>query len=214
MAYGRHESQLLKDIQALKKSRVRKLVATKIKEFRANRKRTSHEIFNELCFCLLTSNFNAKRSIEIQDKMGDGFLILSEKQLAKRLAELGHRYPNARANFIAEAQQHKDTLKDTIYSFKNDKDLREWLVQNVKGIGYKQASNFLKNMGYTDLAVIDFHLLDLFERYKLIKKPKTLSKRAYFEIEEMMRNISSKLNITLAELDMYLWHIETGKVLK
>ena len=39
-------------------------------------------IFNELCFCILTANFNAERALEIQEKIGDGFISLPEKKLA------------------------------------------------------------------------------------------------------------------------------------
>ncbi|MEM2975891.1 MAG: N-glycosylase, partial [Candidatus Bathyarchaeia archaeon] len=92
--------------------------------------------------------------------------------------------------------------------------LREWLVKNIKGIGYKEASHFLRNIGFTNLAIIDFHILNILTRHKLIKKPKTLTRKNYLEIEQTLKNIAEKLNLTLAELDLYLWYIETNKILK
>jgi N-glycosylase/DNA lyase len=36
----------------------------------------------------------------------------------------------------------------------------------------------------------------------------------YLEIENFLMKIAKKLNLSLAELDLYLWYIETGKILK
>ncbi|MFN3622341.1 MAG: N-glycosylase, partial [Nitrososphaerales archaeon] len=67
---------MLEKINSLKNSHVKKLVDTRIEEFKQNGGKASREIFRELCFCILTANFNAERSIEIQRKIGDGFLTL------------------------------------------------------------------------------------------------------------------------------------------
>jgi len=60
---------------------------------------------------LLTANFNAERSIRIQDELGNGFSTLSLHQLKKRLRKLGHRFPNARAKYIHEARRHKRNVE-------------------------------------------------------------------------------------------------------
>jgi len=91
---------------------------------------------------------------------------------------------------------------------------RAWLVDNIKGLGYKEASHFLRNIGFDDYAIIDFHILDLLERYRLIKKPKTLTTKQYRKIEHVLQKLATKTNLTLAELDLYLWYLETGKILK
>ena len=84
----------------------------------------------------------------------------------------------------------------------------------MKGLGFKEASHFLRNIGYDDYAIVDFHIVDLLVRHNLIKKPKTLSRVKYLEIEEILRKIAKKSGLTLAELDLYLWFLETIKVLK
>ncbi|RLI85258.1 MAG: N-glycosylase, partial [Candidatus Altiarchaeales archaeon] len=61
---------------------------------------------------------------------------------------------------------------------------------------------------------IDFHIIDLLTKFGLIKKPKTLGKKKYLEIEKILKGLSEKLNISPARLDLYLWYIETGKILK
>ncbi|MEM2876390.1 MAG: N-glycosylase/DNA lyase [Candidatus Bathyarchaeia archaeon] len=205
---------LLETIEELKRSGVKDLVDTRVREFEEKGKGSSSELFKELCFCILTANFNAERSIKIQAEIGEGFLILTEPQLSGKLKELGHRYPNARARYILDARRYKDSLKDLIESFSDGKELREWLVKSVKGIGYKEASHFLRNIGYTDLAVIDFHVIDVLTKNKLVERPKTLTKRRYLEIEDLLRGIARELDLNLAELDLYLWYMETGKILK
>lgn len=206
-------NELFKELQNLKKSPVKKQVNSRIKEFDSLGKKSNKFLFSELCFCILTANFNAARSIEIQQKMHPDFISLPEKQLAKKLKVLGHRFPNTRANYIFQARAHKNDLKKLISS-KNEFEVREFLVKNVKGLGLKESGHFLRNIGFSNLAILDFHILDLLAKHKLIKKPKNLNKKTYFEIESLLASMAAQQKLTLAELDLYLWFLETGKVLK
>lgn len=211
--------KLISEIKALKEGDVGLLVNKRIKEFKKLGRKPSREVFKELCFCLLTANFNAERGIAIQTKIGDGFLTLSQNRLASTLRALGYRYPNTRAGYITLARRYKDSVKqyvgsETSHMGRGECDAREWVVGNIKGLGYKEGSHFLRNIGYRNLAIIDFHIIDLLERHGLVERPKTLTKARYFEIENTLRKIAQKSNLTLAELDLYLWYIETGKVLK
>jgi SAM-dependent methyltransferase len=77
------------------------------------------------------------------------------------LRELGHRFPNTRAKYIVEARKHAKDLKKIVHStFDNVDALREWLADNVKGLGFKESSHFLRNIGFEDVAIIDFHIID------------------------------------------------------
>lgn len=193
-------------IENLKRNTVSRLINKRTLEFKKLGKKSNREVFKELCFCLLTANFDAERAIKIQDAVGDGFVTLSEKSLAATLRALGYRYPNVRAKYIVEARRHVPDLLNNLD--------REWLVYNVKGLGYKEASHFLRNIGYDDNAIIDFHIVDVLARHRLIEKPKNLNKVKYLEIEKILRKIAKKASLTLAELDLYLWFLETNKVLK
>jgi len=205
---------ILECARRLKDSGIREKVDSRLREFRNLGKRTNEEIFSELCFCILTANFQAERGMRIQEEIGNGFSTLSGRELTGRLRELGHRYPNVRAKFIAEARKHHGSLKETIESFGSGEKAREWLVENVKGLGYKEASHFLRNIGFGNLAIIDFHIIDMLEKHGMIERPKTLTKKKYLEIEGVLKKIAEKLGMSLAELDLYLWYEETGKVLK
>jgi len=93
-------------------------------------------------------------------------------------------------------------------------EVRDWLVGNVRGLGLKEASHFLRNVGFFDVAIIDFHIIDLLVGKGLIKRPRSLSRRRYLEVEGVLRKIADKAKMSLGELDLYLWYLETGKVLK
>lgn len=193
---------LLKRVETLKQSSVKHIIDSRLKEFKSLKDNRS--IFNELCFCLLTANYSAEKAIVIQQKIGNGFLNLSEDSLRLKLKELGYRYPNIRSSYIIEARKHYKKLEFN----------RDWLVKNVKGLGMKESSHFLRNIGYDDYAIIDFHIIDLLVDNQLITRPNTITPKKYIEIENVLKEIGSKLCLSLAELDLYLWYIETGKVLK
>ena len=205
--------KLLNIIINIKNSEIRARIEGRIKEFESFQKDTIESIFKELCFCIMTANCAAEKCIQIHNLIGNDFLKLTEKQLSNRLIELGYRFPNIRAKYIVEARKKINELKNALKIY-NNKGLREWISKNILGLGYKESSHFLRNIGFKDLAIIDFHIIDLLERYNLTKKPKNMSKKIYLEIEAILEKIAHKLELNMAELDLYLWYIETGKILK
>jgi|TARA_Y100000310_G_scaffold233727_1_gene236626 N-glycosylase/DNA lyase len=209
-------NKLVKIVEDLKKSSMKKVVDKKMEEFEELGKKSSKDLFKELCFCLLTANFSAQGGIKIQNEIQDGFGNLTEEELAKKLSELGHRFPNARAKFIFEARKYKDNIKEILIAFETENEMRDWLVKNIKGIGFKESSHFLRNIGYKNIAIIDFHIVDLLVKNDLIEplKNKSLTPKKYLEVEKILKKISEKTNTNLGELDLYLWYEETGKILK
>lgn len=207
--------QLIKEICVLRESDIKKRVDARAKDFRTLGKKDSKEWFSELCFCILTANSTAKKGIEIQSCLGHkGFTSLSLKELTKFIKEKGHRFYNVRSAFIVEARKHKN-LKDILLKFKDEREAREWIVSNVKGIGYKEASHFLRNVGYTNVAILDRHIINsLYEQGLIKEKPKTITKKKYLEIEAIMDKIAETLKLNHAELDLYMWYMKTGEILK
>lgn len=206
-------NEILNKIEELKISEVGKTINNRIAEFKNFDTGSNDDLFKEACFCLLTANFNAEKSIKIQNEIGDCFISDSEKIISQKLKNYGHRFPNARASYISKFKECKEQLKKII-NHHDRTAIRDWFVKNVKGLGYKEASHFLRNIGFDDYAIIDFHIIDILVKNKLIKRPKNLTKNKYFEIENLLRKIAKKTGLTLAELDLYLWYMETGKVLK
>lgn len=204
--------EIIRTITELKNNGVGKIVDSKTKEFQAFSKKSNDVLFKEMCFCILAANFTAERALKIQKAVGNGFLTMTEKQLANELKKLGHRFPNSRARHIVMARAHKDNLKQI--SQMEGAQLREWLIENVMGLGYKEASHFLRNIGKTDYAIIDFHIVDVLAKHNLIEMPKTITKKKYLEIETVLQKIAQKTELKLGELDLYLWYIETQKIIK
>lgn len=207
---------LIQKIENLKSSDIKNIVNSRMNGFESIGIQPSSEIFKELCFCFMTANFSAAGGIKIQNEINNGFLNLPEQELARKLSELGHRFPNARANYIVLARPHKDSIKQTLQNIRDERKAREWIVDNIKGIGMKEASHFLRNIGYKNLAIIDFHIIDLLAKNNLIEKPKnkSLTPKKYLEIENVLKKIAKRVNLNLGELDLYLWYEETGKILK
>ncbi len=206
-------ANLISQIESLKKSPMKEVIDKRIKEFEAFGNKKQDEVFSELCFCLLTANFQAEKCIQIQSEMSRDFEIISKDELAKKLKAVGHRFWPQRAERIVEARDCKSELCSMVFK-KSGTEMRDWLVKTVKGLGMKESSHFLRNVGYKDLAIIDFHIVDLLEREKLIERPKTITPKKYLEIELVLAKLGNQVNLNLAELDLYLWYLETGKILK
>ena len=205
---------LLLTIESLKNTDISKLIQDRLTQFSAVKKKGIAEIFKELCFCIMTANCGAEKCIEIHEKIGFDFLSLNEQNLIKKFKEYGYRFPNVRSNYIINARAYQNDILRQVSNTSDESELREWLVKNVKGLGYKEASHFARNIGYKNLAIIDFHIIDLLVKHNIIEKPKHLSKSKYLEIESILKDLGNKLNLNLAELDLYLWYLETGRILK
>jgi len=200
---------LLKKIAELKDSEISIKINERIREFEKIR---DDELFEELCFCLMTANYRADKCIEIQKKINKSFKTLSIEKLSKILKNEGHRFWPQRAERIVLARENISDLENLRKT--NPGEARNWLVKNIKGLGLKESSHFLRNIGIKDLSIIDFHIVDLLVKENLIEKPRTLNPKKYEEIEKVLKEIAGKSNLNLAELDLYLWYIETGNVLK
>jgi N-glycosylase/DNA lyase len=205
---------LINSIENLKNSEISGVIQTRLEEFSKIKKKSIEEIFIELCFCIMTANCGAEKCIEIHNLIGEEFLNLSEEGLVNKFKELGYRFPNIRANYIINARDYMDELNKILFSSQERLALRDYLVKNIKGLGYKESSHFLRNIGFNDYAIVDFHIADLLQKNGLIEKPKTMTKKKYHEIEEVLINLGKKIGLNMAELDLYLWYLETGKILK
>ncbi len=172
------------------------------------------DIFSEASFCILTANSSASLGIKIQKEVGIyGFKNFPLGKLFQIIRKNGHRFAMQRAERIVSLRE-KEKLLYEIMNFKTGKEAREILVKNIKGYGYKEASHFLRNIGFDDIAIIDRHISRFLFEKGLVKPRKTITKRVYLECEEALEKICKDLRLTQAELDLYIFYIKTGKVLK
>ena len=212
---------LSNQIKKLQKTNLKNTIDKRLKQFFSFKNKTSEEWFSELCFCILTANSKAHTAIKIQEELGaEGFCKKGKDGIKRCIITHKHRFHNNKTEYILGAREHIDIKQkiQRIISYNKEEgesSAREWLVKNIKGIGYKEASHFLRNVGYFNLAILDRHVLNLMIEEKMIKeKPKTLTKKKYLEIEVILEKFSKKLKMSQAELDLYMWYLKTGEVLK
>ncbi|MFN3599490.1 MAG: N-glycosylase/DNA lyase [Aquificaceae bacterium] len=178
------------------------------------------DLFSELCFCLLTANSSALLGIKLQSSIGiEGFKNMSLEDLEKDISSAGHRFARQRAERILKAREKFDQVLELLKSSKNGREMRELLSDSyskykVEGFGLKEASHFLRNIGFEEVAIVDRHIFRYLKEKGLLPDYKTLTRKIYLTAEEKLQNICQKLGISQAELDLYIFYYKTGKVLK
>jgi N-glycosylase/DNA lyase len=202
---------LINKVKNLNK-KIKSKINDKLREFERRFNASAKEKFLELCFCILVANTSLEKTLQVWKAIGEGFIFLSESKLKEKLKNLGYRFYNKRANYIVLARKYIEQI-DLILKSKNEQETREWLVKNIKGIGWKEASHFMRNLGFKNFAILDRHVLKVLREFNLTNEGgPILSKRKYLEVEEKMKVVCEKLSITLAELDLLLFYLDTGKI--
>jgi N-glycosylase/DNA lyase len=108
-------------------------------------------------------------------------------------------------------------LSGVLSAFSDPLERRDWLVREkgIKGLGYKEASHFLRNVGYRGYAILDKHVLRSLSDLGFIADPKPPNTRSqYLTVENRFRDLTQQTRIDFDELDLVLWSIKTGVVLK
>lgn len=206
---------MFKLIEDLKNSYKKKKIAIKQRLEDFKRERSEEEIFAELYFCLLTPQSKARAADKAIRIMAEKKILISgtEKDMAEVLKSSGIRFHNKKAKYIVESRKFFP-LKQKL-DINDIEKTREWLVKNVKGLGYKESSHFLRNIGFSGLAILDRHILKNLHALGVIEKiPRTLTAKKYLDIEEKMKIFAEKVGIPLEELDLLLWSEETGEIFK
>ncbi|MHA1860705.1 MAG: 8-oxoguanine DNA glycosylase, partial [Candidatus Ranarchaeia archaeon] len=90
------------------------------------------------------------------------------------------------------------------------------LADEVRGLGLKEASHFLRNIGKGDkLAILDRHVLRNLNVLGVISDiPRSITKRRYHAIEKKMAMFASEIGIPIQHLDLLFWFNETEYILK
>lgn len=175
-------------------------------------------IASELVFCISAANSSAISALKLQQKIYEKDVDLkNENRIIELMKECGVRFYRRKAKYVVCALERLDEMEEVIRT--HDPVLaREWLVLNVKGVGYKEASHFLRNTGKLDVAIIDRHILRWMEKENYIPsfiKPVNLSRRRdYLLLEKLLAGIAHERNMYVGELDLLIWWYATKKVLK
>ena len=205
---------VMEQVRQLVNSDFSQAIEKKIQEFSRFRTATKEEIFGELCFCILTANTSAEMGIKTQNIIGlDNFIHMDQPTLRDSLKNARYRFYNLRSKFIAESRWIIDELPSLVNSG-NTFETREYLVENIKGMGYKESSHFLRNVGVFDFAILDKHIVRMLKREIPETEVRVASRRNYLKTEESVLRIASEMGLKPGILDLYMWKIATGKLIK
>ena len=193
-------------------------------------RRRENTLWTELVSCILGSGVifeNARSAVKRLNtsgalKFGGLDFDVFERTIARTLAQpvyppfskgkgRKYRYPNIRARYIrqtAENIYNDGTLKQILYLAVSPEDARKALMHCAVGIGPKQASLFLRNIGYAQsLAILDVHVLRYMYMVDLVPNcMETVSSLAIYEkLEQLLQHYSREMNLQLGHLDLAIW---------
>lgn len=191
----------------------KKTIKSRLKEFSENGKKLdSKGLFTELAFCICTPQSKAVKVAEvIHIGNSDKLLRMNHAQLSEFLRK-NTRFHNNKAKHIIHARQYVKELSNLP---KGSFEAREFLVKNIKGIGYKESSHYLRNIGYRDLCIVDRHVINLMHELGVFSDTSTPSTpKRYLEMEQKIKDYATKYGYDVDELDLALWSVKTGHVFK
>ena len=197
-------------------------IRRRLAEFAAIGKSGSdRSLWEEMVFCFFTGGCSARMGLNALEAVKPILMDGDQAQMADALSGV-HRYPNARARYVIASREflreHCDLkLREVLYGFDCDLARRDWLVseKGIKGLGYKEASHYLRNIGFTGYAILDKHVLNCLAELKIIDETKPPNTRAkYLMVEEKLKKLTQMAKIDFDELDLVLWSMKTGVILK
>lgn len=218
-----HQTVTVEGIIATHRARCNE-IRTRLEEFQSVWRSGSNErLWEELVFCIFTAGASARMGIRAIEAVRP-FLVTGEpEEMTKVLRHAGaHRFPVARPAYIVTTRNYLlehcgMELRRVLEGYSDPTERRDWLAaeRRIKGLGYKEASHFLRNVGFKGHAILDKHVLSCLSELKVISQAKPPTSRArYLEIEKRLKEFAKEIGIDFDELDLVLWSMKTGEVLK
>ena len=215
---------MYRDVGALHEelSTKRKAIEARLADFRAVGGGGDEDLFEELCFAILAIQSSARSSDAAVRGLTDTGLLRggTEAEIARYLRHRT-RFHNHKAAYIVRARERffpdgQPRLRMALEPFGSPREARAWLVAEVDGFGFKEASHFLRNIGRgEDLAILDRHILRNLLRHRVIgRMPRSLTPKRYLAIEARMRTFADQVGISLGILDLLWWSRQTGEIFK
>ncbi|MGL5279006.1 MAG: N-glycosylase/DNA lyase [Cetobacterium sp.] len=180
------------------------------------------DIFCELAFCILTPQSKARNAWKAISELRDNNLLFtgSEEEMLPFLNIVRFNRTKAKNLYILRKQMTDENgkfiTKDFFSTFNSAFEMREWIVKNIRGMSYKEASHFLRNVGFgQELAILDRHILKNLAALDVIKEvPKTVTPKLYKEIEEKLKEYCKEIDIPMENIDLLLWYLEAKDIFK
>ncbi|HEX5886427.1 MAG TPA: N-glycosylase/DNA lyase [Pyrinomonadaceae bacterium] len=187
------------------------------------RKGSDARLWEELAYCIFTAGASARMGLDSVDAVRPLLLEGEAEAMTAALKQAGaHRFPVARPQYIVITRNYFRAtfgmaLRKRLRSFRDPFERRDWLAQEkqVKGLGYKESSHFLRNIGVKGHAILDKHVMRCLAEVGVIdsaKPPQTRKK--YLEVEQALIRFAKEIRVDFDELDLVLWSMKTGEILK
>ena len=197
-------------------------IVKRLAEFRKVYDKGDAAIFEELCYCILTAGSSAKMGMRTIEALRDILRTGTEQELQQRAKAHRVRFLSFRPSYIVHTREYLRNacglkLKEVIDSFDCRDARRDFFAKNkgIKGLGYKEASHFLRNIGYPGYAILDKHILNSLREMGVIGKGmRPTTREGYLAIEKKLEQFARKINIDIDHLDLLLWSRKTGEILK
>jgi N-glycosylase/DNA lyase len=197
-------------------------IIKRLAEFRKVYERGDRAIFEELCYCILTAGSSAKMGMRTVTALKDILWSGSEKDLQQRAKAHCLRFWRLRPSYIVQTRKYLDDacgleLKRLIGSFDCRDTRRDFFAKNkgVKGLGHKESSHFLRNIGFSGYAILDKHILNSLREMGVINgRLRPATRAGYLAIEKKLMRFAQEINIDMDHLDLLLWSRKTGEILK
>ena len=201
--------------------------ATQIRDWR---RLSESRLWEELCLCILSSRtrFDAaaealarlsrlgllvrlRREPDLVSYVDIASVLRSKKRRQQKVP--GIPFWRTRARQLVKAARlfyggEKDGLRSFLSRFRDSEAARSQLVQDVPGLGMKQASHFLQNVNFSrDLAVIDTHLVRFLREELMITAmgPGGVTPGAYARLEWRIQRIAAANGLDMRLLDRVIW---------
>jgi len=202
----------------------RKEIRKRLGEFQEVwRKGSDARLWEELAYCIFTAGASARMGLSSVEAVRSLLLDGEPEEMTRALKKAGaHRFPVARPRYIVTTRNYfqanfEMALRKRLRSFSDPFERRDWLAQDkqVKGLGYKEASHFLRNIGVKGHAILDKHVMRCLSEVGVLDSAKPPSnRRKYLEVEKEFGRFARAIKIDFDELDLVLWSMKTGEILK
>jgi len=197
------------------------------------------DLWEELCLCILSSNVPYELALSAFWHLRDNEFLRPKwivecpcagqkiaLELSKRIYSprrkdgsfRKYRFPNVRATNIVNAAktlyQKESGLLRNLRNCASEHEAREFLAKNVQGIGLKEASHFLRDIGFSSsLAIIDSHVIAFLTEVGAVREEEisALTPAVYMKLEKILLDLCNGLGFNLSVFDMAIWQCMRGK---
>jgi N-glycosylase/DNA lyase len=218
-----HQPATLERVRAVHKAR-RKEIRARLAEFEAVwRTGSDARLWEELAFCIFTAGASARMGLRSIEAVRSLLIEGGREEMTRALKKAGaHRFPVARPGYVVVTRDYLREccamrLRELLLSFADPTDRRDWFAKErrIKGLGYKEASHFFRNIGLRGYGILDKHVVRCLADLGVVDSPRPPTTRTrYLEIEEKLRRFARENLIDFDELDLVFWSMKTGEILK